>query len=86
MTPPFSLTDVQLFEERAGRPELLLDGSLELFRLVAERSAYASRDSGSPDEGDEFVDGPDMVGESRLHCRRHAERLMHPAEVLVPEV
>jgi hypothetical protein len=23
MTPPFGLTDVQLFEERAGRPELI---------------------------------------------------------------
>jgi hypothetical protein len=35
MTPPFSPTDVQLFEERAGRPELFLDGSLEFFRLLA---------------------------------------------------
>jgi hypothetical protein len=31
--PPFGLTDVQLFEERAGRPELFLDRSLEFFRL-----------------------------------------------------
>jgi hypothetical protein len=36
MTPPFGLTDEQLFEERAGRPELFLDGSSEFFRLLAE--------------------------------------------------
>jgi hypothetical protein len=35
MTPPFGLTDPQLFEERAGRPELFLDRSLEIFRLLA---------------------------------------------------
>jgi len=29
MTPPFGLTDEQLFKERAGRPELFLDRSLE---------------------------------------------------------
>jgi hypothetical protein len=35
MTPPFGLTDVQLFEERANRPALFLDCSLECFRLPA---------------------------------------------------
>jgi hypothetical protein len=35
MTPPFGLTDEQLVEERAGRPELFLDCSLEFFRLLA---------------------------------------------------
>jgi hypothetical protein len=35
MTPPFGLTDVQLFEERLGRPELFLDRSSEFFRLLA---------------------------------------------------
>jgi hypothetical protein len=35
MTPPFGLTDVQLFEERADRAELFLDRSLEFFRLLA---------------------------------------------------
>jgi hypothetical protein len=35
MTPPFGLTDVQLFEERAGGAEPFLDRSLEFFRLLA---------------------------------------------------
>jgi hypothetical protein len=35
MTPPFGLTDAQLFEERADRPEFLLDCSVEFFRLLA---------------------------------------------------
>jgi hypothetical protein len=35
MPPPFGLTNVQLFEERAGHPELFLDRSLEFFRLLA---------------------------------------------------
>jgi hypothetical protein len=35
MTTPFGLPDVQLFEERAGRADLFLDGSLEFFRLLA---------------------------------------------------
>ena len=41
---------------------------------------------GSPDEGGDLFDGPDMVGESRLHRRRYAERLMHSTEVVVHEV
>ena len=36
MTPPFGLADVQLFEERAARPEFFLDRSLEFFRLLAK--------------------------------------------------
>jgi hypothetical protein len=36
MTPPFGLTDLQLFDERASRPEIFLDGSLEFFRLLAQ--------------------------------------------------
>jgi hypothetical protein len=35
MTPPFGLADVQLFEQRVGRPEFFLDRSLEFFRLLA---------------------------------------------------
>jgi hypothetical protein len=35
MTPPFGLPHVQLFEARAGRPELFLHRSLEFFRLLA---------------------------------------------------
>jgi hypothetical protein len=35
MTPPFGLTDVQLFEGRADRPKLLPDRSLKFFRLLA---------------------------------------------------
>jgi len=35
MTPPFGLTNMQLFEESAGRPQLFLDRSLEFFRLLA---------------------------------------------------
>jgi hypothetical protein len=35
MTSPFGLTDVQPFEERAGRPELFLDRSSDFFRLLA---------------------------------------------------
>jgi hypothetical protein len=41
-----------------------------------------SRFSQSSEEGDEVFDDPDMVGESGLQCRRHAERLMYPAEVV----
>jgi len=33
--PAFWPEDVQVFEERAGRPELFLDGSLEFFHLLA---------------------------------------------------
>jgi hypothetical protein len=33
--PPFSLTQVQLFEQRACRAELFFDRSLEFFRLLA---------------------------------------------------
>jgi len=35
MTPPFGPTDVQLVEQRAGRPEFFLNRSLECFRLLA---------------------------------------------------
>jgi hypothetical protein len=35
MTPPFSLTDLRLFEERADRPTFFLDRSLKFFRLLA---------------------------------------------------
>jgi hypothetical protein len=35
MTPPFGLTDLDLFEERADRPKLLLDRSLEFFGPLA---------------------------------------------------
>jgi hypothetical protein len=35
MTPPFGLTDAQLFDERAGRPEVFLDRSLEFFRVLS---------------------------------------------------
>jgi hypothetical protein len=36
MPPPFGLTDLQLFDERAGRLEIFLDGSLEFFRPLAQ--------------------------------------------------
>jgi hypothetical protein len=35
MTPPFGLSEAQLFEERASHPALFLDCSLEFFRLPA---------------------------------------------------
>jgi len=35
MTPPFRLTDAQLFEERAGRPKIILDCLLECFGPLA---------------------------------------------------
>jgi hypothetical protein len=35
MTPPFGLTDAQLFDERADGPDLFLDRPLEFFRLLA---------------------------------------------------
>jgi len=36
MAPPFGVTDLQVFEDRAGRPEFFLDRSLEFFRLLAK--------------------------------------------------
>jgi hypothetical protein len=47
---------------------------------------YTNMFSGLPEEGDDFFDGPDMVGEARLHRGRHAERLVNLYEVVVPEV
>jgi hypothetical protein len=35
MTAPFGLTDVQVFEKYAGRPEIFLNRSLEFFRPLA---------------------------------------------------
>jgi hypothetical protein len=35
MTPSFGLTDVQFFEECAGRPELFLERFVEFFRPLA---------------------------------------------------
>jgi hypothetical protein len=35
MTPPFGLTNLQLFEVRADRAKFLLDRSSKLFCLVA---------------------------------------------------
>ena len=35
MTPPLGLTDTQIVDERPGRPNLFLDGSLEFFRTLA---------------------------------------------------
>jgi hypothetical protein len=34
MAPPFGLTDVQVFEERASHPELFLDCFLECLGLL----------------------------------------------------
>ena len=34
MTPPFGLTDVEIFEARTGRPEVFCDRSFEFFCLV----------------------------------------------------
>jgi len=36
MTPPFRLTDAQLFEERAGRPKIFLDRLAERFGALAQ--------------------------------------------------
>jgi hypothetical protein len=35
MTPPFGLTNLQLFEVRPNRAKFFLDRSLEFFRLLA---------------------------------------------------
>jgi hypothetical protein len=35
MTPPFGLTDAQLFEEPTRHPNLFLDRPLKFFRLLA---------------------------------------------------
>jgi hypothetical protein len=50
------------------------------------RSMNTSTFSGLPEEGAEFFDGPDMVGESSLHRWRHSERLMHATDVILHEV
>ena len=42
MALPFGLTEVQFFEERAGRAELFLDGAVEFFRLLAQSSLLIS--------------------------------------------
>ena len=35
------------------------------------------------DQRDKFLDFPNVVADLRFHRRRHAERLMHPAIVVV---
>ena len=50
------------------------------------RSTHTSRFSGSPEEGDGCVDGPDMIGECSLHRWSHAERLTCAADGVLPAV
>ena len=63
MTPPFGLTDVQLVEEREGRPELISMFGGGNLPLVAQPLHHTSRFRGLPEEDDDSFDGPDMVGD-----------------------
>src|SRR6266446_79437 len=39
----------------------------------------------SPQQSDNFFDGPDAIRNSGFHCRRYARALMHTTEVVIHE-
>lgn len=54
--------------------------------LTFGREVYRQASAAREVLGQQFRQVPNVIGDSRVHRRRHAQRAMNPAEVVIGEV